>query len=149
MTNNQKNLLAMAVGLLLILFMLLVFPATGRGESPCPDVPAGYLTPAHLFGTGWEVVDLQQDQTYGFYWFFLKNKDVNSKVRYANLITAPGVDWPIFYNYLENGGLRFLRLTGDRTKYIVDPDVQADDYNAVAKYYQQFFGVFVAPRTGA
>jgi hypothetical protein len=148
MTNPQKNLVAMAVGILLLLFMLLAFPNMGCCASPCPDVPVGYLSPAGMMGTGWEVRDLQQDQTYGFYWFFLKQKDPESTVLYANLVMAVGVDWPIFYNYLENGTLRFLRLMGDRSRYIVDPDVTSEDYNVVAKYYERFLGVFVAPRTG-
>ena len=148
MTNGQKNLLAMVVGILFVLFMLLALPDMGCCESPCPGVPIGYMSPEGMMGTGWQVQELQQDQTYGLYWFFLKNRNPESAVLYGNLVMATGVDWPVFYNYLENGSLRFLRLLGDRSKYIVDPDVHVDDYNAVARYYQQFLGVFVAPRTG-
>jgi len=153
MTRYQRSiaerLLAIAFGVLLALFLVFVLPHIGFGESKCPEIPAGYLSPEGFLGTGWEVVELQKDQTYGLYWFFVKSKNPGSAVIYGNLIMAAGVDWPVFYNYLENGSLRFLRLMGDRSKYIVDPDVTADDYNAVAEYYQRFFGVLVAPRTGA
>jgi hypothetical protein len=148
MSNLQKNLLAIAVGMLLVFFMLFIWPNSAFSQSTCPPVPVGLLAPTDFVQANWEVIDVKQDTTFGMNWFFLRAKNPTNGQTHALIIMLSGFSWPVMYNYLENGTLIFLTYSTQKGEYIIDPNVDSEDYNIVAKYYEQFLGVRIQPRQG-
>lgn len=148
MANYQKNILAFVVGIIVILFMLFIWPNTVFPQDGCPSVPAGFLSPAELVSDAWSVVEIKQDTTFGMHWYFLRIKIPMDGRTHALAVMIPGTSWPVMYNYLENGELIFLRFSSQRGEYIIDDNVDSEDYNVVAGYYKQFLGVNVQPKQG-
>jgi len=161
MGNPAKNLLALAITVLMLVAMLFFFShcassapgpvvETTQTDLDCPTVPDGYLSPENFtLSAEWEIVCVQQDDKYGFYWLFMKALKCREDGRtHALLVIPPGAKWPYIYNYLENGTLKFLVFKSATNAYVVDATITEANYNIVAKYYYHYFGVVVPQRKG-
>jgi len=161
MSHQQKNLLTLAVSALILAALLLFIPhcatapaaKTAAVEQPvaaCPAVPAKFLSPVSLANSAeWEVVAVEQDARYGLFWFFLQAITRRTDGRtHALAVLAPGDSWPLFYCYLEDTVLVFLRYNPSTHSYVEDQTITVDAYNTIAEYYRVYLNVKVPKRSG-
>jgi hypothetical protein len=146
---HLKISLVLGCWIILLIFLAIAIPNIGYSQGPCPKVPAGALSPQELLKTNWVLVTNRTDTTYGLQWLFMRNQEPGAKITYSLAIGAAGEYWPVLVNYLEDGVLKFLVLDITAREYKWDADIALEDYNAVARFYNKFFGINIELRKGA
>lgn len=126
-----------------VLIMALGQLVLGQQSFPIPD---GALNPMVPSDGTWEVVALEQDSTYGMFWFFLHNTAPDAKIKYCLAIVHPAMGIPVLFNWLEEGELKFLKFDPTDSQYHWDL-VDDETYNMVAGYYEEYLGVRVARKS--
>jgi hypothetical protein len=145
MTKRKKDVLIFILAALLAVALFFMFPGlSNSAKHICPPVPTGALSPSiPLLSDDWRrgVAPLG-DQ---YILMLMQNKNQSAPIAYAMAIFMAPNDWPVLFNYVENGVIYFLRIDIKTQSYVWDDGVDEATYNLVVKMYWQFLRVEIKP----